>query len=114
MVYNQNGWGDTGSYYDYNEAITEYLAALLKTAPAEMGLKSAWNFSEEWKGAPALTKRLSQLRSETIAKYQSVVSHLVDAGLLSEPEAAELAPQIEMRLSDLRRDQSVPLPDPDR
>ena len=106
----QIGWGDSASTYDRNEAAVEYLAALLNTTPADLGLKSAPSFSEEWKGAAALTRRLKQIRTEITAKYQSVVSRLVDQGLLTDSEASEAAAHIEIHLSDLRTRQSIPLP----
>jgi hypothetical protein len=107
----QSGWGDSGLGFDYNEARCEYLAALLKTTPADLTLKSSYDFTEEWKGRAPMIRRFKQIRSQVEAKYESVVSKLVNDGLLQTTEAAGLEPKIEFHVSDLRTDRSVPLPD---
>jgi hypothetical protein len=106
----QTGWGHGCGNLDYDQAVIEYLAMLLDTAPDQVGLKSAESYSEQWRGAAALTRRLRQIRADATAKYHSVVSRLTEANLLSEPEAKELVPYIEIKVTDLRTDRSVPLP----
>jgi len=96
--------------YGRNEAIIEYLVILLAIPPGELGLKTEETYSEEWKGAAALTERLIQIRAQVTAKYQSVAARLIDAGLLTEPEWAELGPRIEIHLTDFRSNKSAPLP----
>jgi hypothetical protein len=107
----QTGWGHSCGNLDYNQAVIEYLAMLLGTVPDQVGLKSSESFSEEWRGAAALARRLRQIRSEVIARYHSVASRLVEAGLLTEVGAGELVPHIEVHVADLRVDKSVPLPE---
>ena len=107
----QTGWGDSCGNVDYDQAVIEYLAMLLGTVPDQVGLKSAESCSEQWRGAAALTRRLRQIRSDVIARYHAVASRLVDAGLLTEVEAGELVPHIEVHVADLRADKSVPLPE---
>jgi len=97
--------------YGRNEAIFECLAILLDTPPSQLGLKPEESYSEEWKGTVAMTGRLKEIRAELTAKYQSIATGMVEVGLLTEPESAELAPHIELHLTDLRSDESIPLPD---
>jgi len=107
----QTGWGNCSTVLDYDQAVIEYLAMLLGTVPDQVGLKSSESFSEEWRGGAALTRRLRQIRADVTAKYHSVVSRLTEANLLTEPEAKELVPHIEIEVTDLRTYKSVPLPE---
>ncbi|HEX8188749.1 MAG TPA: hypothetical protein VF586_10375, partial [Pyrinomonadaceae bacterium] len=88
----------------------EYVAGLLGITEEE--LKLEWRPSREvvCSDAGQCRRSLAAVRDGIVAGYAGAVKRLLDAELLDPAEAAELKPDITLRLNDMRDRTPFPLP----
>ncbi len=88
----------------------EYLSELLGTTPKELNFSATPSYRIIWGGAQNYRREVLRIRKEIRKSYNHLLAQLIDADMLTEQEANELAPHIEFQVNDIRKDQSIALP----
>jgi len=87
-----------------------YLAAMLQID--ELPLSTRYASSIAWRGADPFLQELADVRKRVRDDFGRLVAQLREQGLLTQDEANRLEPAIDERITDLRADRTVPLPEP--
>lgn len=105
----RNGGGLVSDYWDSNAYRFEYLGSILGLAQNDTA------FSEHlvlrWNGAKQFIADVRSHCTGILQKYELIAALLQKKGLIARSDATDLQPEIALRISDLRKDKAVPLPE---
>jgi hypothetical protein len=102
--------GDNGCGQSKDEYRVEYVADLLATTKEELKLEAHPFREAVCVAARQCRLALAAVRDEIVGRYAGALTRLLKAELLDPAEAAELKPDITLRLNDSRDGRSFPLP----
>jgi hypothetical protein len=104
------GCGESGRGSAKDQYRVEYVADLLGTTEEELKLEFRPSREVVCSDAGQCRRALAAVRDEIVGGYAQALKRLLDAGLLDPAEAAELKPDITLRLNDSRDRRPFPLP----
>jgi hypothetical protein len=88
----------------------DWIADLLETRTAKLGIERFTRKGLRWRGAQAFERDLGSLRQTVLDQHSALVGRLVEAKLTTPDEAKALACKVEVLVRDARGDQREPLP----
>ena len=103
--------GDGWRHLERDSARVEYLADMLGTSDEDLGLDARPFREVGCKDSRQCARSLSAVRDEIGGAYASALKRLLERGLLDAAEAAELKPDLTLKLMDKREKKSFALPD---
>jgi hypothetical protein len=105
------GIGSSAPKKDRNFRRVEYLVQLLGTDATQFPLLSGYHVRIAWSDARRFEEEVGAARRRIRSAHRQVVARLKERGLLTEKEAAALAPKIKLDIKDFREPKSPPLPE---
>ncbi|MHC4164848.1 MAG: hypothetical protein ACYSUM_22260 [Planctomycetota bacterium] len=107
------GIGGSAPQEDRNPLRIEYLAQLLDADAKQLPLRARHDVQIAWSDARRFEEDVRAARRRVRSAHRQVVARLAERGLLTEKEAAALAPRIKLEVKDFRQPKSPPLPELD-
>jgi len=107
---NPVGISESVTGIDKDRYTIEYLAALLDKRIDELELKAAYSHSIVWTGTEGYRQDVMRIKESVIGDFSQVKKHLTEVELLTTSEAEEVKPNLNIRITDLRRNKKYQLP----
>jgi hypothetical protein len=108
--YDQGGVRNCSQLRDRNPFRVDYLIELTKTTSGQINFSSEPSFRIIWKGLMPYQREIRRIKAEVKQSYNQLLEKLIAAELLTQSDANDLAPQIELQIHDIRKDKNVALP----